>query len=342
MKNILLILIIALFTPVAVFAQAGGAGVKVTGDDAYADSLRNTPYPYKLPILGKNVQKRGFTLPYPIGVMVNTYAGVQDVNISDLKVGFNGGTMYSLDSIVKFKETKAHAQNINVRVDAWILPFFNIYGIIGATWVQTEIELSSPIELSAEEDFQGFSYGLGGTVASGINNWFFTADYNCAWSQFPQMKSAVNTQMLSPRIGYTFHFSKRDRNIAVWLGATYLILNKTTEGDIYLKDVAPDLTGDKLETIINSSKSDYPDMSLAQYELMKTVAGKLEENLPEINDEIDKTIVSYSLKKRPTHNFTGLIGAQFQPNKRWQFRTEIGLLGGRYSGLLSANYRFGF
>ncbi len=43
---------------------------------------------------------------------------------------------------------------------------------------------------------------------------------------------------------------------------------------------------------------------------------------------------------RTTQKWNGLIGAQFQINKRWQIRSEMGFIGNRKSYLLSVNYRF--
>ncbi len=319
-----------------------GSGVKVTpeSESVNADSLKQTEYPYLLPFLGKKTQARGFKLPYPSGVMVNTFIGTQAINITDLEVGFNGSPMFNLDSIVVFNNSKAHIQNVNVRLDFWILPFLNIYGLGGATWTQTDINLVSPIQMSTTAKFDGYIFGVGATLASGVNRFFAALDWNATWSFFDGIDGAVSAQLLSLRAGYTIPF-KRDRSLSFWIGGGHMFINRTTQGTINLGDIVPDFTGDQLEPIINSTKADYPDMSAAQYAVMKQAAETLYNNLPEINDQIDKTIVSYSLKKSPTHKFTANAGAQFQLNRRFVFRTEAGFLGGRNSLLLSANYRFG-
>ncbi len=325
----------------AAWGQAGSA-VKVTPESEItdADSLKKADYVYLLPFLGERAQKRGFKLPYPSGIMVNSFIGTQDINISDLEVGFNGSQMFNLDSIVVFNNSKAHIQNVNARIDFWVLPFLNIYGLGGATWTQTDIHLTSPIDMSTTAKFDGYIFGVGATLASGVDRFFAALDYNATWSYFDGIEGAVNAQMLSLRGGYSIPF-KNDRSLSFWIGGGHIFINRTTEGAINLGDIVPDFDGGKLEPIINSTKDDYPDMSAAQYAVMKKSAETLYNNLPAINSELDKTIVSYSLKKMATHKFSAVAGAQFQLNRRFIFRAEAGFLGGRTSLLLSANYRFG-
>ena len=50
-------------------------------------------------------------------------------------------------------------------------------------------------------------------------------------------------------------------------------------------------------------------------------------------------IVRYGLDRQVKEAWYGVLGAQFQYNKRWMFRTEWGLIGDRKSDLTSVNYR---
>jgi len=45
------------------------------------------------------------------------------------------------------------------------------------------------------------------------------------------------------------------------------------------------------------------------------------------------------MDKQVSQMWNGVVGAQFQLNKHWQFRTEAGLIGDRKSFLFSVNYR---
>jgi hypothetical protein len=52
------------------------------------------------------------------------------------------------------------------------------------------------------------------------------------------------------------------------------------------------------------------------------------------------TRINYGLKKKPADPWNMIAGANFELNKRWMVRTEIGFIG-RFSALLNFNYRFG-
>jgi len=50
--------------------------------------------------------------------------------------------------------------------------------------------------------------------------------------------------------------------------------------------------------------------------------------------------ISYGMNKQTKQMWNGVVGMQFQLNKKWIFRTEGGLIGDRKSFLASVNYRF--
>jgi len=66
--------------------------------------------------------------------------------------------------------------------------------------------------------------------------------------------------------------------------------------------------------------------------------------IPDIVDRIDQadgsSIIKYGMDKQVLEDWNGVFGAQFQYNKRWQLRTEWGVIGDRKSALASLNYRF--
>lgn len=51
-------------------------------------------------------------------------------------------------------------------------------------------------------------------------------------------------------------------------------------------------------------------------------------------------LISYGMEKQTKELWNGIIGLQYQLNKKWQFRTEAGIIGDRKSILASINYRF--
>ncbi len=326
--------------PLAALPQAGSA-IKITEAQqggALLDSITSREYPYVFPLLGKKAAAKGFMLPYPLGVMVNSFLGRQDVTISDLSVYINdasGNSVVpdiSLDELVRFGDVTANVYNVNARVDLWVLPFLDLYGIVGGAWLTTDVNIASiagkAVDISTQAKFNGYVYGTGAMLTGGIRNYFLSADFNTVWTHFDELKNNNYAMNFSLRAGYVVHFKKPERNIALWLGASRAFLNNTTSGTLSLSDVAPEF-GEAYKT---------SDWYMALTQPQKALIDRTVENF---TDKHKGDVIGYSLEKRPSHNWCMVVGAQYQLSRRWQFRTEANLLGGRTSALLSANYRFG-
>jgi len=81
------------------------------------DSLKNSEYPYSLPILGAKAHKAGYSLPYSAGVSTQYFWQKSDLIINNLYVGFNNGPMYDLDGLVRFDKAQATAGALTIRPD---------------------------------------------------------------------------------------------------------------------------------------------------------------------------------------------------------------------------------
>ncbi len=334
MRTIIIITILTgLFIAAPAYSQ-GGAGVKITPrqGDLYHNA-KGLDNPYIFPLWGKKLGAKGFLLPYPIGIMLNGYVSSQDVTISNLAIGINDSPMISLDDVVGFSNVSANVQNMNFRTDLWILPFLDVYGIFGTASVQTKVGIGSimdkPVDYHTEADFDGYVYGVGAMLTGGIRSIFFSFDASKVWTHLDKLKDDNSAVNIGLRTGYVFHFhDSPQQNISVWTGVTRIFLSNTTEGEINLAEVMPDF----------GSKYQNADW----YNALRPQARELvDELVAKAADKLENATIHYSLDKRPSHNYTMILGAQYQLNRHWQFRLETNFLGGRKSGLISANYRFG-
>jgi len=85
------------------------------------DSVKT--YPYTFPFLGKKAVAKGFNIPYPAGIMINTFIGKSDITISDLQLGFtnaNHDIPLTPVELIKFGTSTATIKNVNFRPDLWI------------------------------------------------------------------------------------------------------------------------------------------------------------------------------------------------------------------------------
>jgi hypothetical protein len=305
-----------------------------------------TKYPYSLPIFGNFLHDVGVDLPYPVGIMGNFFYGVQDILITDIAIGVKGARAGGVDipltditRIIEFSEVKATAFSLNVRPDIWILPFLNLYGIIGKAWAVTDVNISYPIEIRALAELDGMSFGIGGTFAGGVGKYFAVLDINKVWTYMSNFDEPVGTSVISPRFGRTFPVGKNpESNIGFWIGAMRISMGGITNGVIALKDVLPQEVWDNLDNKVDDF-NDWYDSNPARW------GEKPVENLKDIVDGIAEdpggSTIQYSLAKEPLGPWNMVIGGQYQYNKHWQFRAEGGVIGNRKSLLISGNYRFG-
>lgn len=329
-------LILGLFTT-NVFAQAG-AGMKIQKSEKhYRDSLRRAGYPYRFPIWGSKLVQKGFEIQYPVGAMLNLNAGSQDVEITDLQVGFNDQGLQPMD-FVKFGEVKAKMQSATTRLDLWLLPFLDLYGIAGYVQAQTDVNIVSPFSFFSETKFKGYTYGIGTTIAGGYHGIVSINDINHTWTHLDNLSSTVKTWMFTPRLGYNYAFKhRREKTVTLWVGTTGFYVNKGTTGSIDLSDLNPHMSQDQINEILSEASAWYKSLSPGQQVVVKRITQAIKNKIDGLPDDIT---VNYSLKKNPTSNWSLLVGGQFQFNRRWQVRTEVGFLGGRSSVLLSGNYRW--
>ncbi len=335
MKKITALLFFAVLASTFTIFSQTDAGVKITSKQgALYNEVKDLSNPYSLPVGAKKLGAKGFLLPYPIGIMLNGYMGNQEVSISNLSVGLNDEQMVNLDDVVGFSGVNASVKNFNMRTDLWVLPFLDVYGIFGKAWVETDVNIGSiaqkPVNIGTQANFDGYVYGFGAMLTGGIRSIFFSLDFNKVWTHFDELQNDNTAINLSPRVGYVFHFTnKPERNVSVWTGAGRVFLNNETEGRISLAEIMPNFGQ-------NYQSSDwYQALGQMNKELVDKLVDKAAEHVA--TDEIH-----YHLEKRPTSNWAMILGAQFQMNRHWQFRVETNFLGGRQSGLISANYRFGF
>jgi hypothetical protein len=309
--------------------------------EAYTDSLKIVEYNYVFPIFGQNVYKRGFDIPYPAGIMANFYWMKQNLIFDNMQLGLKTDSVdipLTPVEFIEFGDNINTSYTINVRPDLWIFPFLNIYGIFGYGTSITETNIVAPISLTSTVEQNVATYGLGTLVAFGIGPIWLSADANFTWNKPELLDTPVQGFVMGIRAGHTFVFKNRPyRNIGIWVGTMFMSLESATAGQIRLGDAIPGLE-DKADEIV----AEYNEWYDALGPLEKKIVD--ETPIPNIIDRIDNAdgdaVVRYGMDKQVKQKWNGVIGFQFQLNKRWMFRTEGGVIGNRKSILGSINYRF--
>ncbi len=371
MKNFLLVLVIGMGFYFQTYSQVYTNKEVGKKNEAFADSLKVSEYPYLLPIWGQKVVEKGFDLPYSAGVSVNYFTQESSLLIDNLLVGFNNGPMYNLDEIIRFDDATSWAAGVTVRPDIWLFPFLNVYGILGKANSSTEIsagvyvpdinnEWHEVMAFSTKAEFNSQVMGFGMTPTMGIGGGWMALDMNVAWTDVDALDKPVFTFVFGPRLGKSFKLKKPEQNIALWVGGFRVKFSSDTKGSLDLSEVADtdqlqikvdqgiQTVGEKQVAVddwwagltpveqnnpVNEAKYNTANRTL------ETAGNILNSADAALNDGKSAT-VQYSLEKNLKDKWNFVIGSQYQLNKHWMIRAEYGFLGSRQQFLTSLQYRF--
>jgi hypothetical protein len=347
---------------------------KVVGakNQALADSLMKVKYPYALPIWGDKATARGYKLPYSAGLSMQYFGQKSDLIINNLNVGFNGNTMHDLDGIVRFDKAEAITNSVSLRPDIWLFPFLNVYAILGAGKGSTEVGYSiwlpdsagneQPIlSLGSKVEFNASTIGLGFTPTLGVGGGWLALDMNVTWSDVPQLAEPALAFVFDPRMGKLFTLRNPDENINVWVGGFRVKLNTGTSGSIPLSDALPisewqssvETARQEVERRSQENEAWWNSLTPAEqanpvnrarYDATKSAlerAGRFVDSAGQAVDNASESTVEYALDKRPEDMWNFIVGGQYQLNRNWMFRVEVGGLTSRTQVISGVQYRFG-
>ena len=227
--------------------------VKPLGDPITPPKDEYPPLQDVLPIWGKKAREKGYNLPLPMGVGLNYIYMSQGIEFEDVLASV-GDDEFLVEG-VEF-EDPVRADNIGVvRADLWVLPFLNFYGIFGYLGgsIKTGIFIPEPlapnpegINVEADIEYNGFTYGFGFDVAGGYESFFVLIDSNFAWTNVDVSDTPIKTFTFSPKVGILLEDKELFGRGTIWLGAMYLNFNMEVTGSIATDDISPGL-GDLLE-----------------------------------------------------------------------------------------------
>ena len=177
-------------------------------------------------------------LPRPWGLGFDFFTMDQDYNIKNLEFALPG---VSLGDPSQIKVTN-EVQHFDIQGDVWLLPFLNVFGIIGRVSTDTYVDFSQvdieglPFDLGTlPVTFDGTVYGGGFTLAYGTERWFTSVTTTfTTTSTSGDLDSSVDSTSVQPRIGLL------RGGWRFWVGAMYLDTDEKHSGTFdlpYLGDV---------------------------------------------------------------------------------------------------------
>ena len=309
---------------------------------AYTDSLKQVTYDNIFPIWGQKAYQKGFDIPYPTGVMVNYVYVKQGLIIDNMRLGLQTDNLdlpLTGVNFIEFGDNYTTANTVMIRPDIWILPFLNVYGLFGKGNSTTEVNLKFPIELKSIVEQEVTTTGIGLTAAGGLGPVWLALDANITWNKPELLDDPVEVKTFGIRFGHNFvNKSKPYRNFGFWAGAMSISLGSNTVGELKLNEALPPETWERADQIVAAYDNWYDNTAtIPQKIIADQTLGPLVDAIGEADGE---AVIRYGLDKSTKQKWNGIIGAQYQHNKNWMFRTEAGVIGDRKMFLLSLNYRF--
>jgi len=186
-----------------------------------------------LPIWGRAACERGYLLPRPFGVSAGYMHQDQPFDVGNI---FVNGIDVKSPGIAVVDEVQNEESTYTLRFDAWILPFWNIYGILG----RTSGKANGPLKLSLEPvfpllcqlpgnncnvdttfvlNYKADVVGYGTTIAGGYKDFFGMIDYNRTRADLDISVTDARATVISSRIGWNGKIGGFTG--VLWVGAMY-------------------------------------------------------------------------------------------------------------------------
>lgn len=181
-----------------------------------------------LPLMKEEALARGYELPLPFGVgLVYNYLQ-RDIKITDVRIGIDGAPPQSVSQFLDLGST-SHVNAALVKGDVWLLPFLNIYSLLGyidneSTSVgQVTIPRPPPLgnivfDLSIPTKIQGVVGGVGMTLAGGSKHFFLVADANISQTDLG-FDDSFRAIVAAIRTGWNGKIG--DLPMRIWIGGAY-------------------------------------------------------------------------------------------------------------------------
>ncbi|MBG2806499.1 hypothetical protein I4575_11785 [Proteus mirabilis] len=297
-------------------SQSGGTALNSEGS---LDTRTPASQSRVLPIWGDEARARGYDLPEPFGVSYNYMNLRQDVIVD--KIGFSSDTASGQQLLSLVGVDAGHTRSSNkshmLKLDSWILPFLNIYGVYGKTRGSSQAQLNS-VSLGGQRftgglpfnlDYKGNSYGAGFTLAGGYNQFFGTFDLNYTKTNLDILDGDIKALVITARVGYEFVFQpliagQGNTKLQVWTGAMYQDITQRFKGDVSRLSLP-----DELDGLMNLLPPSY----------MGNIKFDVEQHL--------------------AHKWNNTIGARLEVTRNFNIITEVGF-NNRNSFLFSGEFRF--
>ncbi|WP_153914609.1 hypothetical protein [Shewanella sp. TC10] len=239
-----------------------------------------------LPLLAEEATKRGHELPLPIGVSLfynnidADYVADNDfqVQVDGGLLGFRGPNDYVIPA--EDVSITGSDRSVQLKIDAWILPFWNVYALLGYTEGRKDIrakldnveglpcdDACNGIVLPIPIEYTAKNYGIGTVLAGQIDPIIgdtpviVMAVGAIVNANTDTTDSVIKTKLASIRVGQRYDIGSD--KLAWFLGFSHQSVNQNVTGDYSFvgTDLAPLMEEVKFD--IDLAKKETKNMSVS-------------------------------------------------------------------------------
>ncbi|MDP6306403.1 MAG: hypothetical protein QGH02_03600, partial [Verrucomicrobiota bacterium] len=188
----------------------------------------------------------GHELPLSLGVSANVFFLEQNMEAQSISIDIpplplpTGLVELPPGLPAAANKLESRATSTTAKLDAWLLPFLNVYGVAGYVDGETVAsgfsvsglppELASLLPNSFSIAYSGPVYGAGITLAAGYNQFFASLDANYTESDLDIGDSTIEAFIISPRIGITGNLGGLEGSL--YVGAMYQDIDENQNGTV--------------------------------------------------------------------------------------------------------------
>ena len=216
-----------------------------------------------LPFFGEKAVMNGYDLALPFGISVVYASAQQDMTLTDLSIGFQDSQQRDLE-FISFDDTISKTNTPQLKVDAWLFPFMNVFATFGKVTGSANINFAvegnavlrkmgvkcpsttnrkicstlnnQQFEIAeVEADISGMSYSTGIIFVGGWRDYFMLLPVSLTRTEMKRNDSDSYTVNISPRLGKKFAFNNGTQ-LSLYTGVSYLNSQQTLSGTQTLAD----------------------------------------------------------------------------------------------------------
>lgn len=238
--------------------------------------LKETTEPIVLvpPACGKKRRELGNDLPLPFGTGISFEYFKQYYDATELQL-INDSIGILVTGEANVQQSTSQDLKLLFRPDVWVLPFLNVYGIVGYSRSKTmpnfqvpqitihdipnvgNIILDDTVSIEDEIISMGPVYGGGVNISSGYKSFFFIADYHYTMTVPIDLDQRFESHSFSVKAGILLGKNNKRIKGSFWLGGNFVNDTHKFTGELDVDDILPEIGDLPIVEIILGEKATY-------------------------------------------------------------------------------------